>query len=256
MVYCLSRVHINFWGVPGFKNSVKLFPHQVTCRDFMDIRESGSNFGGILADDNGCHGILVSVSEFNINAILSSQPRKINLFPCSNYGSTSSISRGANSSGMSYIYLPVAWACLIELKLQDGMHNEMVVASHYTRLKNALTTGDLLNLLQSWKPVDLHGEPWTSYIWYDWWWFDWLEWLRDQEQVIIGDWLQQLLNFNYLLFINITVFLLCKYPKTRWHNDLAEFPTLHSHPAPLGKLPKAPPGKMPATGIHHQKHHR
>jgi hypothetical protein len=77
--------------VPGFKKSVKLFPHQVACRDFMDIRESGSNFGGILADDNGCDGILVSVTEFNINAILSGQPWKNNFFPCSNYGSTSSI---------------------------------------------------------------------------------------------------------------------------------------------------------------------
>ena len=40
--------------VPGFKEGIKLLPHQVIGRKWMADRESGKRSGGILADDMGC----------------------------------------------------------------------------------------------------------------------------------------------------------------------------------------------------------
>lgn len=39
--------------VPGFKDSIKLLPHQVLGRKWMADRETGKRNGGILADDMG-----------------------------------------------------------------------------------------------------------------------------------------------------------------------------------------------------------
>lgn len=40
--------------VPGFKDGIKLLPHQIIGRAWMKERESGKKAGGILADDMGC----------------------------------------------------------------------------------------------------------------------------------------------------------------------------------------------------------
>ncbi len=39
--------------VPGFREGIKLMPHQVVARKWMAERESGKRSGGILADDMG-----------------------------------------------------------------------------------------------------------------------------------------------------------------------------------------------------------
>ena len=40
--------------VPGFADSIRLLPHQVSSRAWMHDRETGGKFGGILADEMGC----------------------------------------------------------------------------------------------------------------------------------------------------------------------------------------------------------
>lgn len=39
--------------VPGFRDGIRLLPHQVVARKWMKERESGKRSGGILADDMG-----------------------------------------------------------------------------------------------------------------------------------------------------------------------------------------------------------
>ena len=39
--------------VPGFREDIRLLPHQVKSRYWMAERESGKKYGGILADDMG-----------------------------------------------------------------------------------------------------------------------------------------------------------------------------------------------------------
>ena len=39
--------------VPGFREGIKLMPHQVVARKWMKERETGKRNGGILADDMG-----------------------------------------------------------------------------------------------------------------------------------------------------------------------------------------------------------
>lgn len=39
--------------VRGFREDIVLLPHQVVARSWMRERETGNNFGGILADEMG-----------------------------------------------------------------------------------------------------------------------------------------------------------------------------------------------------------
>ena len=39
--------------VPGFREGIRLLPHQVVGRKWMAERETGKRLGGILADDMG-----------------------------------------------------------------------------------------------------------------------------------------------------------------------------------------------------------
>ena len=40
--------------VPGFREGIRLLPHQIVGRAWMKDRETGKKAGGILADDMGC----------------------------------------------------------------------------------------------------------------------------------------------------------------------------------------------------------
>ncbi|KAJ3534788.1 hypothetical protein NM688_g7079 [Phlebia brevispora] len=47
------EIHSEDTIVPGFREGIKLMPHQVVARKWMKERESGKRCGGILADDMG-----------------------------------------------------------------------------------------------------------------------------------------------------------------------------------------------------------
>jgi hypothetical protein len=54
--------------VPGFREGIKLLPHQIVGRAWMKDRETGKKAGGILADDMGCvqHRIVQSIQRANL----------------------------------------------------------------------------------------------------------------------------------------------------------------------------------------------
>lgn len=49
-----EEVDMSLADVEGFRDNIKLLPHQVLGRVWMKERESGKKIGGILADDMGC----------------------------------------------------------------------------------------------------------------------------------------------------------------------------------------------------------
>jgi SNF2 family DNA or RNA helicase len=57
--------------VEGFREGVRLLPHQVAGRAWMTERESGKKFGGILADDMGLGKTIQTLAR-----IVDGRPRK------------------------------------------------------------------------------------------------------------------------------------------------------------------------------------
>ena len=51
-----EEIDMQLAEVKGFREGVKLLPHQVVGRLWMKERETGKKLGGILADDMGCVG--------------------------------------------------------------------------------------------------------------------------------------------------------------------------------------------------------
>lgn len=49
-----EEIDLSMATVNGFREGVKLLPHQIVARKWMKDRESGKKLGGILADDMGC----------------------------------------------------------------------------------------------------------------------------------------------------------------------------------------------------------
>jgi SNF2 family DNA or RNA helicase len=57
--------------VEGFREGIRLLPHQVVGRDWMAERESGKKYGGILADDMGLGKTIQTLTR-----IVDGRPRK------------------------------------------------------------------------------------------------------------------------------------------------------------------------------------
>ena len=57
--------------VEGFREGIRLLPHQITGRIWMTERESGKKFGGILADDMGLGKTIQTLAR-----IVDGRPRK------------------------------------------------------------------------------------------------------------------------------------------------------------------------------------
>jgi len=57
--------------VDGFRDGIRLLPHQITGRIWMTERESGKKFGGILADDMGLGKTIQTLAR-----IVDGRPRK------------------------------------------------------------------------------------------------------------------------------------------------------------------------------------
>ena len=48
-----EEIDMSLAVVEGFKDNIKLLPHQIVGRKWMEERETGKKTGGILADDMG-----------------------------------------------------------------------------------------------------------------------------------------------------------------------------------------------------------
>lgn len=57
--------------IEGFREGIRLLPHQVVGRDWMTERESSKNRGGILADDMGLGKTIQTLTR-----IVDGRPRK------------------------------------------------------------------------------------------------------------------------------------------------------------------------------------